>query len=142
MRNKAFTIVELLVVALIFLLMVGALTPFVQMAKERANRINCASNLRHISLGLHNYAADHNNAFPKSLGELYPNYVDNPNVFDCPGNKIIGTKDNPDYNYTAGLTEATSPKEIIVQDLDGNHKKSGKNILRVNGSVEWVQARR
>jgi len=64
--------------------------------------------------------------------------VDNEKSFDCPAAKTPGTKDKPDYIYTAGLTELSSPKEIIVQDIDGNHKKSGKYILRINGSVEWI----
>jgi type II secretory pathway pseudopilin PulG len=140
--DRAFTIIEVVVVVGIFLVMVAILGPFVRMVKVRANRINCANNLMQISVGLHRYAADHNDAFPQNLGELYPNYVEDERAFDCPASKIKGTKDKPDYNYVTGLTESSPLKEMIVQDLDGNHKKTGKNILRINGSVEWVSARR
>ena len=140
-NNKGVTIIELLVVVCVFLLIIGALTPFVNMARSHSLRFYCADNLRKISLGLHAYAADHNDAFPATLGQLYPQYVDNEKVFDCPTNNGTGTKEKPDYRYVFGLTESSPPKETVVEDLDENHKKRGKNILRVNGSVEWVGLR-
>jgi hypothetical protein len=133
---------ELLVVAGIFFLMIAVLTPFVKMAKSHSRKIECASNLREISLGLRAYAADHNDSFPVRLGELYPNYVSSEKVFDCPATRIVGTGDKPDYLYISGLSEFSPPRETVVEDLDGNHKKSGKNILRVNGSLEWIDSRR
>lgn len=136
--NKGVTIIELVVVVCIFLLMVAILTPFVNMAKRRWQRIGCANNLRELSLGLHAYAADHNDAFPEKLGDLYPNYVSSDRVFDCPAIKNIGTKEAPDYEYYAGLSEEAPLKEIIVRDKDSNHGKTGNNILRVDGSVEWA----
>ncbi len=136
--NKGVTIIEFIVVVTAFLLIIGALTPFVNMAKARSARKACANNLRKISLGLHSYAADHNDSFPAGLGELYPVYVDTEKAFDCPVTKNIGTKEKPDYKYAFGLTELTPPKETIVEDLDGNHKPDGSNILRVDGSVEWA----
>ena len=131
MKTRAFTLIELLFAILVFLLMTAILAPFVQMAKERASKVICANNLRHISLGLHVYAADNNDAFPAGLAALYPNYVlDNKNL-TCPAG-------NAGYKYNAGLTESSPQKEVIVEDIDGNHNRSGRNILRINGSVEWV----
>ncbi len=138
MNRKAFTLVELVVVIAIFLVMLMALTPFVHIAKARKNKIDCAANLMKISLGLHSYAAEHDGAFPVKLGDLYPNYLSDEKAFDCPSAKVVGTKEKPDYVYTAGLTELAGPKEIIAQDTDGNHKRHGKNIVRVNGSIEWI----
>jgi competence protein ComGC len=140
-HNKGVTIIELVVVVCIFLLMVAILTPFVNMTKMRWYRIGCANNLRELSLGLHSYAADHNDTFPEKLGDLYPNYVTSEKVFDCPAIKNIGTKEAPDYEYTSGLSEIAPPKEIIVRDQDSNHRKTGNNILRVDGSVEWAGRR-
>ncbi|MFA6141977.1 MAG: type II secretion system protein [Candidatus Omnitrophota bacterium] len=139
-KRSGFTVIELVVVTAIFFAMIAVLAPFVNMAKNRAHTLECMENLRRISLGLHAYALDHNEAFPAALGELYPNYIDNQNVFDCPASKAAGTKDKSDYNYKAGLTESSNPKEILVEDFDGNHGKAGKNILKRDGSVEWVKA--
>ena len=136
--HTGVTIIELLVVVCIFLLMVAILTPFVNMTKRRWQRIGCANNLREISLGLHAYAAGHNDAFPAKLGDLYPNYVAQEKVFDCPAIKNVGTVEAPDYEYAPELTEVSPPREIIVRDKDGNHRKTGKNVLRVDGSVEWA----
>lgn len=136
-RNKGVTIIELIAVVSIFLLIIGALTPFVNMARSRSRRLSCANNLRKISLGLHAYAADHNDSFPAALGELYPQYVETESVFDCPATKNAGTKEKPEYKYTFGLTELSPLKEVIVEDIDGNHKRRGRNVLRVDGSVEW-----
>jgi len=138
-KNSAFTLIELAMVALVFLAMIAILAPFVRMTKARANRIYCANNLRHISLCLHKYALEHGNIFPKTLKDLCPTYITDQDVFDCPASKTIGTSDNPDYIYVAGLTEASSPKEIIVQDKDSNHKKQGNNTLRIDGAVEWAR---
>ena len=59
-----------------------------------------------------------------------------------PASRTAGTSESPDYIYVAGLTEASSPKEIIVQDKDGNHKKQGRNTLRIDGAVEWAREKR
>lgn len=141
-KNSAFTLIELTVVVLVFLAMIAMLAPFVQMTKARANRIYCANNLRQISLCLHKYALEHGNVFPKSLKDLYPDYITDQGAFDCPASKAVGTSDDPDYIYITGLTEASSLKEIMAQDKDGNHKKQGSNILRIDGTVEWAREKR
>ena len=138
-KKAGFTIVELLVVAAVFFVMIGVLAPFVKMARARAAKMQCANNLREISLGLHVYAADHNDVFPAKLSDLHPNYVADEKAFDCPSSKAVGTSKNPDYSYAANLRESSDTKEAIVADQDGNHKKAGKNILRVDGAVEWVR---
>lgn len=141
MRNfrGGFTVLEILFVVGIFILMTIVLAPVIKFAKSRANTANCATNLRKISLGLHEYAARNNDAFPPDLGALCPEYVNDEKAFDCPATKKIGSKTRPDYDYTAGLTETSSPDEIIVRDEPGSHGRSGGNALRVSGAVEWVK---
>lgn len=141
-KHNAFTLMELLIVVGIFFVIFAALAPFVRMAKTRANRIACARNLMKLSLGLHRYAFDNDDRFPPDLTVLYPGYVKDRGAFDCPASKKAGTPQKPDYDYIAGLTEASPQKEIIASDLEGNHRKAGKNILRVGGTVEWVSGAR
>jgi len=136
--QKGVTLVELLIVVSIFLVMFVILAPFVQLAKERANKLNCATNLRQISLGLHNYAIGHNNVFPPSLGELYPNYISDEKILSCPAGRAGAAKGGPGYKYIKGLTEVSQPKDIIVEDLEDSHRGRGKNMLRIDGSVEWI----
>lgn len=137
--KRGFTIMELLVVIGIFILMTAVLAPFIQFAKTRANAAKCVTNLRKISLGLHEYAARHDGDFPEGLGSLYPDYVDDEKVFDCPATKKIGSKIRPEYLYFTGLRETSSPNEIIARDLDGNHGKTRVSILRLDGVVEWKE---
>ena len=139
-RKSGVTLMELLFVAAIFMIVITLLTPFVHMAKERSRRIGCENNLRSIRLALGVYASEHGNKFPKELKELYPNYIKDKAVFDCPASSTIGGIDLPDYIYTAGLKALSPAKSVVIEDIDGNHGKSGKYLLRVDGSIDWVRS--
>ena len=65
-RRKAFTLIELLVVIGIIVLLIAILLPTLKAARERANRIKCASNLRQIGIGLRYYAMDNKGRYPRS----------------------------------------------------------------------------
>ena len=139
--RRAFTVMEAVVVLSVFLVTVIALTPFVNMARQRSKRLQCVDNLRRISLGLHAYAAGHDGAFPAKLEELYPDYVADRDTFDCPAGRLKGTPAEPEYMYATGLSEASGLKDVVVEDLPENHKKQGENALRLDGSIEWVRAK-
>lgn len=136
--KRAVTLVELVIVITVFVVIFILLTPLVNKMRDRANMIKCSNNIRMVSLALHMYAADHDEGFPPGLRSLYPYYIKEEKVFHCPSDRAAGTTEKSDYEYVAGLTESSPPARIIVYDREENHKKKGHNILRVNGSVEWV----
>lgn len=94
---KGFTLIELLVVISIIALLMGILMPALSKARQQANRLICASNMRQVGIATQMYLMDSENRLPpSSCREKNPreywlyilsNYVKESSLFCCPVDK-------------------------------------------------------
>jgi prepilin-type N-terminal cleavage/methylation domain-containing protein/prepilin-type processing-associated H-X9-DG protein len=65
-KDRAFTLVELLVVIGIIAVLIALLLPAVNRSREQANQVACLSNLRQLSMAMILYCQDNDGWFPRA----------------------------------------------------------------------------
>ena len=121
--KRAFTLIELLVVIAIIAILASLLLPALAAAKQKAWKISCISNLKQTGLGMRMFADDNDDHYPQSGGSITwnladPNaptngwmqqiyaYVQNTNVYHCPGNAQLPSQNRSPFNYFNGVRAA------------------------------------
>jgi prepilin-type N-terminal cleavage/methylation domain-containing protein/prepilin-type processing-associated H-X9-DG protein len=115
-RSRGFTLVELLVVIGIIALLISILLPSLNRARETANRVKCASNLRQIGQAILLYSNDNKGPYPRTLYS----------AIAAANTSTPGTMGNPeDVGYLAGSGSGTNAAAMTAGYTDPFNLPSG-----------------
>lgn len=131
-KMKRFTLIELLIVIAIIAILISMLMPALRKARDSANRIACAGNMKQIAQAAISYANDYKGFIPYNFSSCY-NYLYNNNL---PGS---GTP-LPDYLgvpsvYKYGGEKDKEPPPVSRCPEGG--RDGTKNIFKESGTPNF-----
>ena len=129
-------------------LLASILLPSLNRAREQANRVKSAANLRQIGMAVHIYANENKGKFPDDLsatiGELTPTVFANPRKSDP---APVGLEEaeqkawilqNSDYEYVGKGLTYTAGADVVVAYEKPDGLSDGINVLFADAHVEWM----
>lgn len=152
--RRAFTLLELLVVFVVFLILVAVLIPR-RSRPEPAYAVRCMSNQRQVALALLMFAGDHEERFPSAIsttnggaaetlaaGDVFPcyviltNYFRDVGLFRCPVDKLRPaargsapfSRTNVSYFLSLDASPTNAPAMVILSG--DRHLESGGKPVR------------
>jgi prepilin-type N-terminal cleavage/methylation domain-containing protein len=142
--REAFTLIELLVVIAIIAILAAMLLPALAAAKEKAQRIQCTSNLKQLSLAFQLYMNDNEDFLPlpnwsaQLIGRLYaPGWLYTPEANNPPDLWSATYKANPQPAYQGGLVWGYL-KNMNVYHCPLDHTNTAEFAARLNKMSTYI----
>ena len=136
--------------------MVSILLPSLNRAREQANRVKCASNLRQVGMAVMMYANENRGEFPDTMERILTTQDVNSTVFCCPSSSDspapganaqaqaanLSKGGHLSYVYVGKgmsmrMNPATTGDVVIAYEPMTNHNNDGSNFLFADGHVEF-----
>jgi prepilin-type processing-associated H-X9-DG protein/prepilin-type N-terminal cleavage/methylation domain-containing protein len=166
--NRAFTLLELLVVLVIVFILVSLILPMHSDAPRKAYRVLCMSNLSQIGVGCLMFADDQTNDFPWHVANvkadlegpvrsnhistafaLLSPYLPNPRAFICPTDSRKPATNyvslgNTNISYFVNLDAGTNAVKTFAagdRNIQFNNTPlhSGQHTLQTNSTFGWTR---
>jgi len=152
LKDKGFTIIELLIVITIILILAAISLPIVEKIRERARAAVCMNNLKQLGMALILYMDNWDGCLNLTFEEiinsrpetfypnywhylLYPNYVKSTEVFACPSvlkRYDIPSKNVRTYLMPSGICNGPKGKKVM------NYRAQDKIVLLID-NASYIQ---
>lgn len=125
-----------IIVSAIFVFMIplflAMVLPALASAKQKAQSINCLSNVRQLSLAMRVYADKHQSHYPAATNwcDAIRSDVGTPKVFQCPAD-LSGARCSYAFNSRLSVAEVdkVDPNTVVIFEADGGWNTSGGREL-------------
>ena len=126
MKQRAFTLLELVLVIAIITILVSLLLPVLAKARLKADRVKCVNNLKEIGIGFHLFANDHQGRLPMEISMR-------------DGGSLEFVPDGNAFKHFQTLSNNLSDLRLLICPTDSRSHAPNWNSLR-NSNLSYFVA--